>query len=53
MDSYDKIYEQYQLGKSYYLKIEKYYCDNIEISNNNKLITNKESIEYLKKINLE
>lgn len=53
MDSYDKIYEQYQLGKSYYLKIEKYYYDNLEISNNNKLLTNKESIEYLKKINLE
>ena len=53
MDIYDRIYEQYQLSKSYYLKIEKFYYDNLEITQKNQIIADKLSIEDLRKFNLE
>lgn len=53
MDNYDRIYEQYQLSKSYYLKIEKFYYDNLEITQKNQIIADKQSIGDLIKFNLE
>jgi hypothetical protein len=53
MDSYDKIYEQYELCKSYYLRIDRLYQQNFEISGQNKLLVEKHYIEDLKRLNLE
>jgi len=53
MDSYDKIYEQYELSKSYYLRIDRLYQQNFEISNQNKLLVEKHFIDDLQKLNQE
>jgi hypothetical protein len=53
MDNYDKIYEQYELCKSYYLKIDKFYYQNFEISPKNELMTEKHFIDELCRFNQE
>lgn len=51
MNKYDKIYEQYELCKSYYLKIDRFFHQNFEITTNNKLITEEKQIYELKNLN--
>lgn len=53
MSKYDKIYEQYELCKSYYLRIDRFYHQNFEISPDNKLLANHNQIEELKNFNKE
>jgi hypothetical protein len=53
MDNYDKIYEQYELCKSYYLKIDRFYNQNFEISPKNELLVEKHFVDELSKLNQE
>lgn len=53
MDSYDKIYEQYELCKSYYLRIDRFYYQNFEISPMNELLVEKHFIDELRSLNQE
>ena len=53
MNKYDKIFEQYELCKSYYLKIDRFFHQNFEISPTNKLLVEKKHIDELSKFNQE
>ena len=53
MDNYDKVYEQYELCKSYYFKIDRFYYQNFEISSNNELLAEKHFVDELSRYNQE
>jgi len=53
MDSYDKIYEQYELSKSYYLRIDRLYQQKFEISDQNTLLVEKYLIDEIQRLNQE
>lgn len=53
MNNYDKIHEQYELCKSYYLKIDRFFQENFDISQSKKLSIESKSNYELNKLNQE
>ena len=53
MNNYDKIHEQYELCKSYYLKIDRFFQQSFDISQSNRLLIEKKYNYELNKLSHE